>query len=69
VAAPVVVSLPPGLVLGGAFTVAVTALDPVTGDEIPDVIVSNVTLEVDQTAGSPDELTVGPFMLVPGPAG
>lgn len=68
-AQPLTVALPPGLSLGGGCTVTVTALDPATGDVLTDVNVQNVTLEVDQTAGSPSELEVGPFMLVVGPEG
>ena len=66
---PLTVALPPGLSLGGGCTVTVTALDPATGNVVTGVNVSNVTLEVEQTAGSEADLVVGPFMLVVGPEG
>lgn len=68
-AQPLTVALPPGLSLGGGCTITVTALDPTTGDVVTDVDISNVTIEVDLTAGSEAELETGPFMLVPGPRG
>lgn len=68
-AQPLTVALPPGLSLGGGCTITVTALDPATGNVVTDVSVSNVTIEVDQTAGSEADLETGPYMLVPGPRG
>jgi len=50
-AQPLIVSLPPGLDLGGGCQIRVTALDPATGDAVAGVKVSNVTLEVDQLGG------------------
>jgi hypothetical protein len=69
VAKPLIVPLPPNLHLWGGCTVRVTAVDPDTGAGVAGVQVSNVTLEVDQTAGGPDDLAFGPFMLVHGPPG
>jgi hypothetical protein len=68
-AKPLVVALPPNLTLWGDCTISVTALNPSTGAVVSGVSISNVTLEVDQTEGLPDDLAVGPFMLVPGPGG
>ena len=68
-AKPLIVPLPSGLQLWGDCEIRVTALDPTTGAEVTGVKVSNVTLEVDQTAGGPDDLAFGPFKLVTGPGG
>ncbi len=66
-AKPLIVPLPSGLELWGDCEIRVTALDPATGAEVTGVKVSNVTLEVDQTAGG--SLVFGPFKLVTGPGG
>jgi hypothetical protein len=68
-AQPLVIALPPGLSLWAGCQVAVTALDPATGADLPAVQITNVNLEIDLTAGLPDDLGAGPFMLVPGPGG
>ena len=62
---PLTVALPPGLALWGDCEIRVTALSPTTGNEVAGVQVSNVTLEVEQTAGG--ALDFGPFLLVTGP--
>jgi hypothetical protein len=67
VAQPLTVALPPNLELWGGCIVRVTALDPATGLAVNGVNVSDVTIEVDQTAGG--SLEFGPFMLVTGPHG
>lgn len=64
---PLKVSLPPGVSLWDGCVVRVTAIDPVTGDTVSGVNVQNVTLQVIQTAGSEQDLTVGNWQLVPGP--
>lgn len=67
-AKPLTLPLPDGLYLWDGCTIRVTALDPTTGATVAGVTVSDVTFEVEQTAGSADALNSGPFMLVPGPA-
>jgi hypothetical protein len=66
-AQPLIVSLPPGLDLGGGCQIRVTALDPTTGNVVSGVKVSNVTLQVDLLRGG--DLAYGPFVLVTGPGG
>lgn len=52
----------------GGMMIVLEALDPVTGDNVPDVVISDVVI-----SGIPLEDTVlelgqsGPFMFVPGP--
>lgn len=64
---PLTVALPPNVNLWGDCIVRVTAIDPTTGSTVSGVDVSNVTLQVIQTAGGADQLTVGQWRLVPGP--
>lgn len=59
--------LPEDLDIGGGYTLRVTALDPATGNPVPGVTVSNLVFTAEQVAGTPEDLQVGPFMLVPGP--
>lgn len=59
--------LPQDLDISDGFTLRVTALDPTSGNPVSGVTVSNLILTVDQLSGTPDQLTFGPFMLVPGP--
>lgn len=66
---PLTVALPPNLELWGACVVRVTALDATTGDSVAGVTVSDVTLQVDQTAGDDSDLSFGPFLLVDAPPG
>ena len=62
------VPMPSDLDLADGWTLRVTALDPVTGAPVSGVKVSNLALEVALGEGtSPEELAVGPYMLVPGP--
>lgn len=68
-AEPLTVALPPGLELWGGCTIGVAALVPATGDPVPGVDISNVTIEVALTSGSEADLESGPFMLVTGPRG
>lgn len=68
-AAPVTAPLPPGLDLQGGYTIKFVALDPTTGAAVSGVNVSAGSLLVDNVAAIPDaSLSVGPFMLVPGPS-
>lgn len=53
--APLTGGLAPGLVLSGGYVLRVTALDPATGAVIPDVIVSDVSLQVNTLEAAPDE--------------
>lgn len=61
------VGMPEDLDIGAGYTLQVTALDPATGATVPGVTVSNLIFTVDQISGTPGDLQVGPFMLVPGP--
>lgn len=64
---PLSLPLPPGINLWGGCRVRLTALDPATGNTVPGVNVSEVTLQVVLVAGNKDDLTVGQWRLVPGP--
>lgn len=65
---PLQAPLPQGFDLGTNFQVVFSAIDPTTGDVVSDVVVSNAQIVASQIEGTPEELvTVGPFMLVPGP--
>ena len=59
--------LPEDLDIGDGYTLRVTALDPVSGNPVTGVTVSNLIFTAEQLAGTPEGLEVGPFMLVPGP--
>lgn len=59
--------LPEDLDIGPGYTLQVTALDPTTGNPVSGVTVNNLIFTAEQVAGTPDQLEVGPFMLVPGP--
>lgn len=59
--------LPEDLDIGPRYTLRVTALDPTTGNPVSGVTMSNLIFTADQVEGTPGELEVGPFMLVPGP--
>src|SRR5205807_2359744 len=52
VAQPLTVALPPDLRLWGGCTFSITALDPTTGADVTGVTISDVHIEVEQTAGS-----------------
>jgi hypothetical protein len=66
VATPYIAPMPPNTALTNGCTVQFVAIDPVSGDAVSGVTISNASIYV---AGSvPDtELASGPFMLVPGP--
>ena len=67
-AAPLLSALPPNLNLWAGCVVRVTAIDPTTGNTVAGVNVSDVSLEVTNLTGGPNEALVsGPFMFVPGP--
>jgi len=58
-----------GVELNAGWQVIFRAVDPTTGADVASVTVSNAVLLVDNLASVPvEDLTVGPFMLVPGPA-
>lgn len=59
--------LPKDLDIGDGYTLRVTALDPTTGNPVTGVTVNNLIFTAEQISGTPGELEVGPFMLVPGP--
>lgn len=61
-------SLPPDLDIGDGYTLRVAAHSPVTGQPVAGVTIGTVVFTVDYVgSGSPDDLSSGPFMLVPGP--
>jgi hypothetical protein len=62
-------SIPDGLDLDELYTIRFAALDPATGDAVTGVTISGVQIiahNIGDAAG--EALSVGPFMLVPGPA-
>jgi hypothetical protein len=59
--------MPMSLDLDASWTLQWAAVDPVTGDAVSGVNVSNGAFIADQVSGTPEALAVGPFMLVPGP--
>lgn len=67
--APQNAGLPAFFTLANGYTLRITALDPATGDENTDVVISNASIAVDQDTGSTDATqTPGQIFLVPGPA-
>ena len=61
-------SLPPDLDIGDGYTLRVAAHSPVTGQPVAGVTIGTVVYTVDYVGpSSPDDLSSGPFMLVPGP--
>jgi hypothetical protein len=60
--------LPQELVIGSAWRVVFDAIDPATGAQVGGVVVSNANLTAtNEATGDTENLTPGPFMLVPGP--
>lgn len=54
--------------LDSSFTIRWAALDPNTGADVSGVVISQAAMLVTQVSpGGPEDLQVGPFMLVPGP--
>jgi hypothetical protein len=64
-AQPLTVPLPPRIALWGSCVLRVAAIDPTDGSIVPDVTVSDVTIECVQLRGA--TLDSGSFQLVPGP--
>ena len=60
------VSMPQDLDLTGGWTIRVTAVDS-SGAAVTTVKASNIAIVADAPLGASDQLSVGPFMLVPGP--
>ena len=61
-------SLPPDLDIGDGYTLRVAAHSPVTGQPMAGVTIGTVVFTVDYVGpSSPEDLSSGPFMLVPGP--
>lgn len=65
-ATPYVAPMPPNTALTNGCTVQFVAIDPVTGDAVSGVTISNASIYVEGSA-SDTELASGPFILVPGP--
>lgn len=60
--------MPEGMHLPATYTLRFAALDA-SGADVSGVVVTTASLLVSQvSAGTPDELQSGPFMLVPGPS-
>jgi hypothetical protein len=70
VAAPQIAGLPPFFTLDNGMVVRVTAQNPLTGATVAGVVVSNVSLAVDQeeVTSPPDTQKPGEIFLMPGPA-
>ncbi len=66
--APAQAPFPQELVIGPNWSIVFDAIDPITGASVAGVTVSgaNVTATNAKT-GLEETLTVGPYMLVPGP--
>lgn len=66
--APVIAPIPPDLDLPDGYIVQWAAIDPATGADVAGVVVTNVSMfGTLLDAGAGGGVTVGPFMLVPGP--
>jgi hypothetical protein len=65
VAEPYIAPMPPFLDLGAGWQLQVNAVDPLSGDQVTGVTVSNFSIILDNLSGG--DITAGPFMLVPGP--
>jgi hypothetical protein len=66
VATPYIAPLPPDTGLTSGATVQFVAIDPVTGNAVSGVTVSNVSIYADSSGDATLE-HLGPFMRVPGP--
>lgn len=66
-AAPVNVSIPPGLELTGSYTVRFTALDASTGDDVTDVVISGATVQYTDSSAPTVTVQTAPYSLIPGP--
>jgi hypothetical protein len=64
--APLTAGLPPDLDIGDGYTIRFLAVDPTSGAPVTGVTVSNVSIFATDLAGT--DLSVGPFLLVPGPS-
>ena len=63
-AAPAQAPLPQALDLPDGFSVEFGAIDPVTGDDVPGVVISNASLTVTDAAGDVLTFKVGnPILL------
>lgn len=61
--APQTASLPPDLHLDDGYTIRIAAIDPTTGLDVGGVVISDVSIMVDQLAG-PKLDTVGVSQLL-----
>lgn len=69
-AAPIKATMPPGLDLGDSYTILIRAIDPTTGADVAGVVISDVSIMVDQLAGpSIKESDVEPPLLAHEPGG
>lgn len=61
-------AMPANLDLGGNYTLRLTAIDPVTGNIVSGITVSNLAIYVsDVGSDQVTDLGFGDFLLVPGP--
>ena len=51
----------------GGMKIVLEALDPVTGNNVPGVVISSVVISGAPTGSGEAGGNAGPFMLVPGP--
>jgi hypothetical protein len=65
-AQPLIAGMPPECALVNGCSVQFVAIDPSDGSTVTGVTISNASIYV-ETTGSPESLSSGPFMLVPGP--
>lgn len=66
-AIPLEAGMPPDTELDYGCQVVFDAIDPVSGASVSGVLFTGGVLYVDVTQGDVTQLSVGPFMLVPGP--
>jgi len=69
-----IAAMPPDLDLDVGCQIVFEAVDPATGDPVPDVTIGAALIRVDTNitggdGGGGGILSSGPFMLVPGPDG
>lgn len=60
------VQMPEGMVIGDGWHIVWAAVDPTTGADVANVIVTNANVVATEQSAASDQVP-GPFMLVPGP--
>lgn len=67
-AQPLNIGMPDNLDVGDGYTLRVTAIDPTTGAVTANVNVGTVVIDATAITASVQDLAVGNWFLVPGPA-